>query len=245
VIAPYAGDCGVVAVNSPSEVPARAAEYLPSALVLDRMMLADEAVQSMLSRLPYDMPVISLAFPGNPGRARGLPEGAADYLVKPVRRQDLIRSVRSLGPDIRKLLVVDDDPGMIRFVTMVFQSGRGSDPTCNEVELMSASTGKQALDTMRGAPPGAVLLDLALPDISGWQVLETMQESDELSRIPVVLVTAHDLPQEVSAGEQTALQVTMRRPLFRRELGPVLQSLLRTIRPTYPAEPARPAVPAV
>jgi DNA-binding response OmpR family regulator len=207
------------------------AELLPCALILDRAMAQDGEVQSVLRELPYDLPVVSFSFPGSARHPRGLPAGVSDYLVKPIARQDLAEAVRALGPGVRNLLVVDDDPGMVRFVTLATQDG---------YRLAAATTGREALVRLREDRPDAVLLDLALPDISGWDVLREMQEEPGLNEVPVILITAHDWPQMQPAGEGEALRVTMRRPLSRKELTAVLGCLLDTIQPAYPAVSAGP-----
>jgi len=234
-------------VCDPDQVRVKAAELLPSALVIDQAMIDDQEVRSVLHGLPYDLPVISFVFPGSPGQYRrpgrsslpDLPAGVSNYLVKPVERQELAQAVRALGPSVRNLLVVDDDPAMIRFVTQAFKSVFEGSNGHDGYRLITASTGREALERLREDEPDAVLLDLALPDISGWQVLEEFQQDE----IPVILITAHDWPQFVSAGEQEALRIVMRRPLSRHELAPVLKCLLETIRPAYPQVSTEPTPP--
>jgi len=243
VIAQYTGDYGVIAVNSPDQVCPKVNEFLPNALLLDRTILQDQEVQSVLRELPYDLPVFSFNFPGCPGRPRDLPPGVSDYLIKPIGRRSLIKAVRALGPDIRSLLVVDDDPAMVRFVALALKSATKEAPSQDGYQLTTALTGNEALARLRENQPDAVLLDLALPDISGWEILKEIQRN----QIPVILITAYDWPQVSIAREQEALRVIMRRPLAQHELTPILKCLLETIRPVYPTTltaPARPASPS-
>jgi len=247
VIARYTDGCGVVTVQNPEQVGDRVAELLPSALILDDVMSHDEHVQSALRDLPYDLPVVSFTFPGSPGHPRNLPAGVSGYLVKPIGRQALVESVRALGTDVSRLLVVDDDPGMVRFVTRVLGSTERTRASGNGYQLTSAFTGTQALERLREDPPDAMLLDLALPDISGWDVLSEVQKDPRLKDMSVIIITAYDWPQMTVTREQEALRVTMRRPLSRSELTPILNCLLETIqpaRPTLSAAPARPTSPA-
>lgn len=243
IIAQYAGEYEMVVVHSPDQVGPRMAELLPSALILDHTMIQDKEVQSTIRELPYDLPVISFVLPGSPGRPRHLPAGVSSYLVKPIGRQDLIEVVQALGPGIRSLLVVDDDPAMVRFVTLALKSAEGELSSQGNCQLMTALTAAEALQRLRENKPDALLLDLALPDMSGWEVLKELQQSPDLSEVPVILITAHDWPQMLAADEREALQVLMRRPLSRRELSSVLRCLLATIRPTYPTASAGPAHP--
>jgi YD repeat-containing protein len=243
VIGRYVEEYGLVAVQSPDQVGPRMSELLPSALILDSASVQDEKTRSMLRELPYDLPVISFAFPGSVGRFRHLPAGVSSYLVKPIARQDLARAVQALGPGISRLLVVDDDPAMVRFVTLALKSAEGDVCSPDGYQLTTAFTGTEALERLRQDRPDVVLLDLALPDISGWTVLEELQGDPDLKAVPVILMTAHDWPQMSTVGDGEALQVSMRRPLSRDELTSVLKCFLGTIRVAYPAVAAGPAHP--
>jgi CheY-like chemotaxis protein len=213
-------------------------------MILDQAILQDEAVQSMLRELPYDLPVISFVFPGSPRHPRYLPSGVHHYLVKPVGRQALTEAVRALGSGIHNLLVVDDDLAMVRFVTLALKSEEDKAASQNGYRLTTASTGAEALERLREDRPDAILLDLALPDISGWDILATLQQDPSLNQVPVILITAHDWPQHTMTGdEQKALQVLMRRPLSHHELTSVLKYLLETIHPLYPTVSVGPAHP--
>ena len=250
VIARYVGDYRVVTVRGPDQVGATVAELLPSALILDRALSQDAETQAAVRALPYDLPVISFTFPGSVSHPRYLPPGVSDYLVKPIARQTLAEAVRALGPSVRSLLVVDDDPGMVRFVTLALGSGareqgsKGAGEQRDGYRLTTAYTGTEALARLREDKPDAVLLDLALPDVSGWEVLQEIREDPDLDGMAVILITAHDWPQMTVASEEEVLRVALRRPLSRDELTAVLDCLLGTIQPAYPAVSAVPAPPA-
>lgn len=244
VIARYVvDDCGVVAVLSPDQVCPAIAESLPSALILDHTLVTDEEMQSTLRELPYDLPVISFAFPGTPGRPRRLPAGVSSYLVKPIGRRDLVEAIQALGPGVRSLLIVDDDPAMVRFVSMVLKSVEEEESPQGGYQLRSALTGTEALQRLREDKPDAMLLDLALPDISGWRVLKELRHDPDLDAVPVILLTAHDWPQMLGDDEGETLRVAMHRPFSHHELTVVLKCLLETVRPAYPVVSAGPVHP--
>ncbi len=228
-------DYGVETVSSPDQVGPKMSESLPSALILDHALIQDQELESTLRELPYDLPVISFAFPGSPGRPRHLPVGVSNYLIKPIERHDLVEAVQALGPEVRSLLVVDDDPAMVHFVTMALKSIEGDAAPQDHYRLVSALSGAEALQRLREGKPDAVLLDLALPDKSGWQILEELRQDPGLGNVPVIIITAHDGPQMFAVNEEEeTLRVTMRRPFSHHELVPVLKCLLETIRPAYP-----------
>lgn len=243
VISRHVDGYGVVAVETTSEVCPAIMDLLPSALVLDRALVHEEELRGLAQSLPYDLPVVSFTFPGSPRSPRRLPAGVSGYLVKPVERQALTEAIRGLGPGVHRLLVVDDDPGMIRFVTLALQSVAGSPEADGGYELMSAATGGEALRQLREGRPDAVLLDLALPDITGWDVLAELRRDASLGKVQVLLITAHDWPQAPAEGDGEALRLMLRRPLSRHELTTVLQSLLYVVQSEHPVLEAEPAGP--
>jgi CheY-like chemotaxis protein len=80
------------------------------------------------------------------------------------------------------VLVVEDDPDLLRFAQVTLRLAG--------YRVVTASDGEQALVAARKARPALVLLDLRLPVLDGWQVLDRMAADPELSTIPVLIVTA-------------------------------------------------------
>jgi CheY-like chemotaxis protein len=87
------------------------------------------------------------------------------------------------------VLVVDDDRDMRDTIAAVLES-EGYDVRC-------AENGAQALAAMHGPKPAAVVLDLSMPVMSGWELLEAVRAEDELSSIPVVVFSAMRAPEGV------------------------------------------------
>jgi len=231
------------------------ANLLPHALIVDQAVAANPEVTSLIQALPYDLPVIVFGMPGSPVQARELPAGVYSRLVKPVRREDLVTAIQELAVDVRSLLVVDDDPAMGRFVSLALAASQSTFPGApGTIRLVSALTGQEALEYLGrsvnardngGEPeqPDAILLDLKLPDLSGWDVLAVLQETPGWCDIPVILVTAADLREEMELRERHVLQVSTTRPLITEEFGAVLQALLGSLRPMVPANPGVPEQP--
>ncbi len=85
------------------------------------------------------------------------------------------------------MLVVDDDLAIREVVSEVLRD-EGYDVTC-------AADGAQAMDALRRAPqPDLMLLDLMMPVMSGWEVLEQVQENSDLRKVPIVVVSAMTAP---------------------------------------------------
>ena len=91
-----------------------------------------------------------------------------------------------------------------------------------------------ALKTLAEKPVDVVLLDLALPDISGWEVLAQLRQLPGKQELPVILITAHDWPQTSTDNLQESFKIMMKRPLSRRELNGTLKNILETVKPAYP-----------
>ena len=101
------------------------------------------------------------------------------------------------------VLVVDDDEAIREVIAEVLRD--------EGYEVVCAENGAQALDELRSAhQPDLMLLDLMMPVMSGWEVLEHLQADDELARIPVVVVSAMAAP---GASEHLAKPIDLERLL--------------------------------
>ncbi|MBI2942313.1 MAG: response regulator [Chloroflexi bacterium] len=140
-----------------------------------------------------DEPIVLCSLPGSQDLALEL--GVAAYLVKPIVREDLLSRLERLGPGIRHVLVVDDDPDMVRLLGRMVRSAS------HGYRVWPANGGQEALALLRARRPDAVLLDLLMPEVNGHAVLQAMRQDDRLRDVPVVVVTSRS-GQEVamSAG---------------------------------------------
>lgn len=111
-------------------------------------------------------------------------------LIKPVMREQLFAVLDQLDNHIRRILVVDDDPYMVRLLTRLLQTAP------REYEVFQAYNGREGLQMAQKVRPDLMLLDIVMPDMDGYTVLAQMWESDELREIPVIIVTAHELTPE-------------------------------------------------
>jgi signal transduction histidine kinase/CheY-like chemotaxis protein len=98
--------------------------------------------------------------------------GVDEYLVKPVGREQLKAAVRRLGKQTRELLIVDDDPEMLRLLGQMIAS------FSPRYRVRLASSGAAALAMLHASPPDAVVLDLLMPDVDGFAVLDEMRRDE-------------------------------------------------------------------
>jgi DNA-binding response OmpR family regulator len=85
--------------------------------------------------------------------------------------------------DAKKLVVcIEDEPEMIDLVKLILRRA--------DFEFVGAVGGREGLNAVRRLKPDLVLLDLMMPDVDGWEVYRQMKADDELSQIPVIVITA-------------------------------------------------------
>jgi len=120
---------------------------------------------------------------------RGFSLGASDYLTKPIEPKRLRRVLNKLCPsgDCR-VLVVDDDPLQRQLICRELQS--------MGCQVFEAEHGRAALELLRGKIADVILLDLMMPEMDGFEFVETVQKDVNLMKIPVVVLTAKDLSSE-------------------------------------------------
>jgi CheY-like chemotaxis protein len=183
----------VVAVTDPNQAVVRAKEIKPFAITLDIMMPVRDGwdVLKDLKNSPEtrDIPIIICSILEE--EERGFSLGAADYLVKPFLQEDIIKAITRLDREgtIHKVLVIDDDPADLRLVKKILDD-------MSEFEVTTATGGKSGWDAIKNNPPDAIILDLFMPGMNGFSILENLRKEPDLRNIPVIILTGADLTPE-------------------------------------------------
>jgi CheY-like chemotaxis protein len=136
------------------------------------------------------VPVVYCPLPHSQGLARRL--GVAASLVKPISRQALLDTVRGLGFTGNRLLIVDDDPRFARLLSRIISVGY---PDCT---ITMAHNGAEALERLAGDRPELVLLDLVMPTMDGFSVLERLAEDPRAAGVKVVTISAHQVADQAA-----------------------------------------------
>jgi CheY-like chemotaxis protein len=123
------------------------------------------------------------------------------------------------GITLITVLVVEDEP-RIRKLARVNLVARG-------FRVLEAANGRDGLDQIRAERPSVVLLDVRLPDITGWEVLETVQMEPEICDTPVVIMTASAMYGSEIDNEYHNLFRILSKPLDIRELVQVVHDAAR------------------
>ena len=107
-------------------------------------------------------------------------------MIKPIARESLLASLDRLDGDIKTILVVEDEPDALQLFWRVLSSaGRG-------YRMLRAYDGRQALDILSRERPDAILLDLVMPEMDGFEFLAIKGQSPMLRDIPTILISARD-----------------------------------------------------
>ena len=137
-----------------------------------------------LADLPYQTPVLSCWAPSSDQAWR--PAGVARYLVKPITREMLLATLAELGESVSSVLVVDDEPEIVRLFSRVLASAE------QPYRVLRANDGVRALELLRQRRPDVMLLDLVLPGLDGFQVLREKNQDPAIRDIPVVITSSRD-----------------------------------------------------
>jgi signal transduction histidine kinase/CheY-like chemotaxis protein len=140
----------------------------------------------------FTFPIAVATISGRHRQAAAL--GVADYLDKPILREQVGTMLERLGKRVRTILVVDDNADMVRLLARMI-SGFG-----RRYDVWQATSGQEALVIMRRQRPDALVLDLLMPEIDGYAVLAAMQADDRLRGVPVVAISSGGAGSELQTG---------------------------------------------
>ena len=161
----------------------------PDAITLDAMMPGMDG-WAVLSALKADadvadIPVIMLTIVDDKNLGYAL--GASDYLTKPIDRERLTTVLQKYRRDL-PILVVDDDAALRRLIRRILEK--------EGYAVAEAKNGRAALERVREISPGAILLDLMMPGMDGFEFVAEFRKHDASRGIPIIVVTAKELSVE-------------------------------------------------
>jgi CheY-like chemotaxis protein/HAMP domain-containing protein/signal transduction histidine kinase len=174
---------------------ALAREYQPTAVTLD-LRLPDADGWTILDRLKHDpatrhIPVHIISVEEN--WQRGLRLGAIDFLTKPATRESLSEALTTLHEfidrPVKRLLVVEDDEAVRQSIVELIGNG--------DVQTTTVETGAAALEALQAARYDCMVLDLGLPDMTGFQLITRVKSEIGLRKLPTIVYTGKQLtPRE-------------------------------------------------
>ena len=214
-----------VIVASDAELALARAVEQPLSLITLEIMLPDLDGWELLARLQSvpalaRVPVVIISILAD--RNRGVALGAAAVLQKPVSRPELLGVLADLGflprAQLRPLsvLLVDDDPQAVELMALRLQGVATS--------FERAYSGREAIEMARRTLPDLLVLDLMMPEVNGFEVVEALRARPETAGIPILVVTA----KSVSPEDRTRLNGCIAAIVAKSELDP--QHLLAEVR---------------
>ncbi|HTZ80165.1 MAG TPA: HAMP domain-containing protein [Stellaceae bacterium] len=203
IMADLARDSGlkILVASRGAEALALAREYQPTAVSLD-VFLPDMLGWTVLSQLKQHpatrhIPVQIVTM--DEDRQHGLARGAFSFITKPATKDGLEQALAKIRdyatPRRRRLLVVEDNTDEQRSIAELL----GHD----DIDILSVGTGGEALEILRQQQIDCVVLDLRLPDMSGFDLLQKIRDNSDLSEPPVVVFTGRELSAEEDAELHT------------------------------------------
>jgi GAF domain-containing protein/CheY-like chemotaxis protein len=190
-------------------------ELRPAAVTLD-IMMPDLDGWTVLAAIKGDpalasIPVVLMSIVDQKNRGYAL--GAVDYLVKPVDRVKLVKTLTSIcGATAGHALLVDDDEVVRRGVRQALE------PTGWKVS--EAENGQVAVQSLIAARPDVIILDLMMPEMDGFEFLNELRGRPDWQDIPVVVITAKDLTEDdrnrLNGGVERIIQKSDRDEMLRQ-----------------------------
>src|ERR1700687_2900430 len=191
----------VLVATKGAEALVLAREFRPTAVSLD-VFLPDMLGWTVLNHLKQDpalrhIPVQILTM--DEDRQHGLSRGAFSFVKKPTTPDELNAAFSRIkeyaSPHLKRLLVVEDNPGEQLSIRELLGH--------NDIQVSIVATGEEALAAIAEQPFDCMVLDLRLPDMSGFDVLERLRDTPLQSDLPVVVFTGKDLSLEEDARLHT------------------------------------------
>jgi CheY-like chemotaxis protein len=191
----------------------------PTALIMDAHL--DSQIQDALA--DYPIPIIQCMMPS--GKRAMQRYGISDFLVKPVTFEALSSALEKLAVPVKNVLVVDDEPDIVRLFTRMLQ--RLPQPC----QVRKAYSGIECLRLMSNQRPDVVILDLLLPDIDGLSVVEQIKQDPLLTEVSIVLASAFGASDALQKTAHGNLTVSKRQGFEPIELVRCVEALVGAFKP--------------
>jgi signal transduction histidine kinase/DNA-binding response OmpR family regulator len=214
IIRKYLGrDYRVVSFLSGEGAVEKAKEIKPMAITLDIMMPKKDGWQVLreLKQTPetQDIPVIILSIIDN--KRLGFSLGAAEYIVKPLEKQALLKKLKNLEKTtvIKKVLVVDNEQNTVELISNVLREGG--------YQLAVAYNSIDAIKTIKDFIPDLIVLNLTMPEVSGFDVIEYLKTEEKVKAIPLIVISRKDLTEKEIDELNGRIQGILNRGILAKE----------------------------
>jgi PAS domain S-box-containing protein len=219
----------IAMASTGTEAMVKARELHPDAITLDIQMLGRSAFETIFelknTAATADIPVIVVSVVDQ--KRMGLALGAVEYLVKPVNKNIFLEAIhKQVHPGSgapKSILVVDDDPKTLDLVSNILRSA-GYVPN-------AVASGKAALQRLSEVHMDAILLDLMMPEMDGFEVLRRIKERPTLGNIPVFVLTGKELTEaEIALLKNLAKALLRKNDSWKTDLLAQIRNVVGTSR---------------
>jgi CheY-like chemotaxis protein/two-component sensor histidine kinase len=168
--------------------------YRPDAIILDmKLPVVDGSEVLRLLKNDPDLRHIPVQImSGYDRRKEGLELGAFDFIRKPLTRDAVQgafdRIEEFVNRKLKKLLVVEDNPQQNKAIRELIGN--------SDIKSFAAYTGQEAYDMLQDEKFDCIIIDLGLPDMSGFELMEKIKESEQLNKIPIIVYTGRDMDKD-------------------------------------------------
>ena len=213
----------VVGLLSGERAVQRAIETRPVAITLDIMMPHKNGWQVLreLKSTPetQDIPVIILSIVDD--KNLGFSLGAAEYMVKPLEKDLLLKKVRDIEKTVKiqQVLVIDNEPETVTLIVDTL-----TDAGC---DVKTAYNGQEAIKSIQALMPDLIILNLTMPEVNGFDVIEYIKTEDSIGDIPLILITKRDVSDKERDDLDGRLRGILNRGVLKEE--DMLQELKDTV----------------
>ena len=119
---------------------------------------------------------------------------------------------------MKKILIVDDEPNIVMSLEYIFKK--------ENYEVFIARDGAEAIEIVENSIPDIILLDIMMPNVDGYQVLNYLKESEVLSKIKVIFISAKNKSSDIELGLQLGADKYIPKPFAIKELVKEVKDLL-------------------
>ena len=184
----------VVGLQKSKEAVTTAQTLQPYAILLDILMPEKDgwSVIQELNENSYTahIPVIICSIVNDEYRAQSL--GITHYLTKPVSGSELLNVLEKIdkhNKQLKRVLIIDDHADDILLSRRILAA--------RNCQIIEASNGLEGLEVINKTPPNLIILDLTMPQLDGFGVIETLKQTPKTASLPIIVITAKDLtPKE-------------------------------------------------
>jgi len=185
---------------------------LPDIIILDILMPDKDGwfvLKELKSKaITSNIPVVITSFGEEREMAFSL--GAIDYFNKPINKRRFQKSIAEIGlKQHDRVLVVDDNPADIHLVSSILET--------EGITAFSAAGGKESIDIICREKPSLIILDLMMPDLSGFDVIDKLHGAEDFKDIPIIVMTSKDLSNDETSYLTKQTEGVVKKGSFSRE----------------------------